>query len=64
MNPSIVIEVLLEVIHGARVVPDPDVVRARLAMRSVSVALEQVQDVFQTYGLKKTAGPRWTRSRR
>lgn len=64
MNPSLVIEVLLEVIHGARVVPDPDVVRARLAMRSVSVALEQVEDIFQTYGLKKTAGSRSTRSRR
>jgi hypothetical protein len=63
-KPSLVIEVLLEVIHGARVVPDPDVVRARLAMRSVSVGLEQVVDIFRTYGLKKTAGSRSTRSRR
>lgn len=64
MNPTLIIEVLLEVIHGARVVPDPDVVRARLATRSVSVAREEVEDIFQTYGLKKTAGSRWTRSRR
>ncbi len=64
MNPSLVIEVLLEVIHGARMVPDPGVVRARLAVRSVTVAIEQVEDIFQTYGLKKTAGSPWPRSRR
>lgn len=64
MSPTLVIEVLLEVIHGARVVPDPDVVRARLAARSVTVALQQVEDIFQACGLKKTAGSRWPRSRR
>lgn len=64
MSPTLIIEVLLEVIHGARVVPDPNVVRARLATRSASVALEQVEDIFQTYGLKKMAGSRSTRSRR
>jgi hypothetical protein len=64
MSPTLVIEVLLEVIHGARVVPDPDVIRTRLAARSITVALEQVNDIFETYGLKKTAGSPLRRSPR
>jgi hypothetical protein len=64
MSPTVVIEVLLEIIHGSRVVPAPDVVRAQLAARSITVAIEQVEDIFQTCGLKKKAGSRSPRSQR
>lgn len=63
MSPTLVIEVLLEVIHSSRTVPEPEVVRARLAARSVAVSVEQVEQLFDIYGLKKTAGSRSKRSR-
>lgn len=64
IRSSLVIEVLLEVVRGAQRIPDPATVRERLGARSVSVTLEQVEGVYQTYGLKKTASPRSPRSRR
>jgi hypothetical protein len=61
---SIVIEVLLEVIQGAKVRPDAEVVAARLAARGVDVRVSHVQAIFEEHGLKKTAGSRSVRSRR
>lgn len=55
-STALVIEVLLEVIHGAQVVPDPARVSQRLAARSLAVSVEEVETIFRTYGLKKTAG--------
>lgn len=50
----LVIDVLLEVIHGAQLVPDPAKVVARLLARGVEVTLVQVDAIFQLHGLKKT----------
>lgn len=54
----LVVDVLLEVIHGAQLVPDAADVVARLTGRGVQATLEQVEGIFQAYGLKKTPGPR------
>lgn len=53
--PSVEIEVLLEVIHGARV-PTPQAagVVARLAARGVVVGVADVEAVLERHGLKKT----------
>ncbi|MEK7752998.1 MAG: hypothetical protein AAB654_13835 [Acidobacteriota bacterium] len=51
---ALVIEVLLEVIHAAQIVPDPALVSHRLAARSVAASVQQVEDIFRSYGLKKT----------
>ena len=60
---SVVIEVLLELVQGARVQFDAEEVAARLAARGLAVSSEQVESVFRNYGLKKTARSRWGRSR-
>jgi hypothetical protein len=49
-----VVEILLEIIHGAQVVSDPADVHARLMARGVPVTWSQVEGVFQDHGLKKT----------
>lgn len=54
LSVSLIVEVLVEVLHGAQVVPDTATVCKRLTARSVSVTFEQVEDVYRTYGLKKT----------
>jgi hypothetical protein len=54
MNPAVLIEILLEVIRGARIVVDPATVRQRLRTRSVDVSQEDIETVYRTYGLKKT----------
>lgn len=64
LGPALVIEVLVEVVRGARVVPDPGAICERLATRSVSVTLQQVEDVYQFYRLKKTVGSPSPPSRR
>jgi hypothetical protein len=64
LRPALVIEVLVEVIEGARAIPDPRTVRDRLMARSVSIALEQVEAIYQTYELKKTARSHSPRSQR
>jgi len=57
-----VIEVLLELIQSARVQLDAERVAGRLAARGLAVTLEQVEAVFNGYGLKKTARSRSRRS--
>lgn len=64
LTVALIIEVLVEVINGAEVIPDPGTVSERLGARSVSVTSEQVEDVYRTYGLKKTVRSRSPRSRR
>ena len=54
-TPAIEIEVLLEVIHGARVPPpQAATVTARLAARGIVVGVADVAAVLERYGLKKT----------
>jgi hypothetical protein len=50
----LVIEVLLEIIHGARIVADPGHVATRLIQRGVPVTRSQVEAIFREHGLKKT----------
>jgi len=64
--PALEVEVLVEVIHGARVpVPDAAEVAARLAARGVHAPIPEVAAVLSRHGLgKKTGRSRSTRSRR
>ena len=62
-GPSLEIAVLVEVIHGARLIPDPEQIVGRLAGKGVQVALDQVEAIFHRHGLKKTPRSR-TRSSR
>ena len=56
MVPTLEIEVLAEVIHGARVpLPDAATVVARLVARGVRATLADVSAVLDRHGLKKTA---------
>jgi len=52
---AVVIEVLLEIIHRAKVEADPSAIVGRLAARGVSVTREQVEALLREHGLKKTA---------
>ena len=64
--PALEVEVLLEVIHGARVPPpQAATVAARLAARGIVVSVAQVAAVFSRHGLgkKKPAPSRSRRSR-
>jgi hypothetical protein len=55
LAPAIEIEVLLEVIHGARVPPPQAApIAARLAARGIVVAVADVAAVLERHGLKKT----------
>lgn len=54
----LVIEILLEVIRGARVVAEPADVAARLQARGIEATVDHVYSVFQQHGLKKTLAPR------
>jgi hypothetical protein len=60
---AVVIEVLLEIIHRARVEAEPSAIAARLAARGVSVTAAQVEALLDEHGLKKTAKSRSRRSR-
>ncbi|MGH2396144.1 MAG: hypothetical protein ACRDFW_03975 [bacterium] len=60
---SILIEVLLDLIQSAKVRPDADRVAERLAARGLPVTVDQVEAIFSSYGLKKTAHSRSRRSR-
>jgi hypothetical protein len=63
--PSLEVEVLLEVIHGARrPVLDAATVAARLGARGVRATEAEVSVVLERHGLKKTARSRSQRSRR
>ena len=64
---AIEVEVLIEVIHGARVPPpDAATVAARLGARGIRTTVREVAVVLARHGLggKKTAPARWRRSRR
>lgn len=53
-GPSLEIAVLVEVIHGARLIPTPAQVVQRLVEKGVQVAHDQVEAIFHKHGLKKT----------
>jgi hypothetical protein len=61
---AVVIEVLLEIIHGAKVEVEPPAIVARLATRGISVTAAQVEALLNEHGLKKTAKSHSRRSRR
>ncbi len=61
---AVVIEVLLEIIHGAKVEVEPSAIAARLATRGISVTAAQVEALLKKHGLKKTAESPSRRSRR
>jgi len=64
-SPALLIEVLLEVIHGAKLIADAKTVTQRLVARGTRVTLDVVQAIFRRYGLeKKTARSALPRSRR
>mgnify|MGYP001559742201 FL=1 len=54
-EPSLEVEVLLEVLHGVRL-PEPDAKRltARLEARGIRASLAEVAAVLERHGLKKT----------
>jgi len=66
LSPAFEVEVLLEVIHGARVPPpDAALVAARLEARGVRAPVARVSVVLTRHGLGKKTGPsRSPRSRR
>jgi hypothetical protein len=65
LTPALVIEVLLEVIHGTVVRTDAQEVAARLEARRIKVTVAQVEKIFRRHGVvKKTAPSRSPRSRR
>lgn len=61
---EVVIEVLLEIIHGAKVQAEPLAIAARLAARGISVSAAQVGAILEEHGVKKTAKFRSRRSQR
>lgn len=65
VSPSLDVEVLLEVIHGARL-PEPDAAKlvARLAARGIRASVVEVTAVLEHHGLKKTLRSRSRRSER
>ena len=62
--PAVVIEILLEIIHGAKVEVEASTITARLAAHGVGVSVAQVDALLEEYGLKKTAKSPSRRSRR
>jgi len=65
-TPAVEVEVLLEVIHGARVPPpDAAMITARLAARGIRAIVTEVAAVLERHGLsvKKTLPSRSRRSR-
>jgi hypothetical protein len=65
MAPTLELEVLIEVIHGARLpTPDAATVAARLLARGIRASEAEVSTLLQRHGLKKTAPSRSQRSPR
>lgn len=65
LTPVLVIEVLVEIIHGTVAQIDAAEVAARLVVRGVPVTTAQVEEVCRRHGvIKKTARSRSRRSRR
>ena len=63
--PTLEVEVLVEVIHGARLPPpDAATVAARLLARGIRASEADVSTVLERHGLKKTAPSHSRRSRR
>lgn len=64
-QPSLEVEVLLEVIHGARL-PEPDAAQlaARLGARGIRASVAEVAALLERHGLKKTPHSRSPRSKR
>lgn len=62
-STTVIIEVLLDLVHSAKVQPDADRVTGRLTARGLPVTMEQVEGIFSRYGLKKTAHSRSRRLR-
>lgn len=56
-DPSLVLEILLEVIHGSVVQADAGQVHARLAARGVVATVAQVQEVFRRHDVQKKTVP-------
>jgi hypothetical protein len=64
LTSAVTIEVLVEVLLASRVHVSPQEVAGRLSRRGVTVALQQVEWVFERYDLgKKKRGPASPRSR-
>lgn len=64
-SPSLEVEVLLEIVHGARLSePDAAKLTARLVARGVRARVEEVAALLERYGLKKTPRSRSRRSKR
>jgi len=61
---AVVIAVLLEIIHGAKVEVEPSAIAARLTARGIGVTATQVAALLKEHGLKKTAKSHSRRSRR
>ncbi len=61
---TLVIEVLLELLHGATVAAGPVEVAQRLSARGLNITVEQVREVFDRYKLGKKKGALSPRSRR
>ncbi len=53
---QLVLDVLLEAIHGAGVEPDAQAIALGLAARGSRVSVEEVEAILEAHGLKKTAG--------
>lgn len=64
-QPSLEVEVLLEIIHGARL-PEPDAAKlaARLGARGIRASVDDVAALLERHGLKKTPRSRSRRSKR
>lgn len=65
VEPFLAVEILVEVVHGSRVVPAAAVVASRLASRGIAVTPQAVEAVYHRHGLgKKTTTSASMRSRR
>ena len=64
-EPSLEVEVLLEVLHGARLPePNAETLTARLKARGIRASVADVVAVLESHGLKKTPSSRSRRSKR
>lgn len=56
-SPTVTVEVLLDLVHGAQAWAKPAAMVRRLGARGVAVSVAQVEEIFQRYGIepKKTA---------
>jgi len=61
-GPVVVIEVLVEIIHDAKVRADPAAIVRQLAARGINVTVDQVEEVLGEHGIQKKRAP--SRSRR